>query len=109
MKTETLSECIQDGSEGVYLDVGVSPNSSRTEITGVNRWRNNLEISIEAEPSGGEANRVLIDFLSDALEISKERVKIAKGKTSKKKRIFIHDMDRKGLKEKISKKSGESI
>ncbi len=101
MNSENLSECMQDGNRGVYIDVAISPNSSRDEITGVNQWRDNLEISIKAEPTEGKANTALIDFLSQSLEISKEKISITKGKRSENKRIFISEISEEEIQKKI--------
>ncbi|MFP4142554.1 MAG: DUF167 family protein [Thermoplasmata archaeon] len=101
MKDENLLECIQNGNGGVYLDVAISPNASRTKMTGVNQWRDNLEIFVEAEPSKGEANKTLINHFSRELEIHKDKIGITRGNTSKKKRIFFKGINKEDLKERI--------
>lgn len=67
--------------------VKISPRSHQSESLG---WEENfLKIKIAALASQGEANEELIEFLSKKLNVSKSRVHIQKGHTSKIKQIQV--------------------
>lgn len=48
-----------------------------------------LKISIAAEPTGGKANKAIIQFLSEKLELPKSALQIKPGKTSSYKLLKI--------------------
>ncbi len=74
---------------GVYVSIHLIPGSSRDEIKGVNPWRNCLEVAVTEEPVDGAANAALVYLISKLLEVSSGKVNIVKGKTVRKKRLFI--------------------
>lgn len=92
MKNEKLDKCILKSDNGIYIDLHVSPNSKKNSIKDVNKWRNELKVSIKSEAKKGEANKELKNFLSDLLDISIKKIKITKGRTSKRKRVFVSDI-----------------
>lgn len=87
--TSDISGCLTEGKGGTYMDIEVSPGSSETSLTGYNQWRDTLELSVKERAQGGEANTALISFLSKILKVNKKSITIVKGKTSRRKRIFI--------------------
>lgn len=89
MAHKKIEDCIERANGGIYIDLKVKPKSSENSIEGINRWRNNIEVKIEAKAKDGEANKELISFFSRELAISKNKIKIVKGKRSDKKRLFI--------------------
>lgn len=103
MSEEDILECLIESEDGCYLDISVSPNSSKAKIDGVNIWRNNLEISVKERAQDGEANQGVIDLLSERLNIPTNKIKIVKGKTSKQKRIFFRFIDKTSIKNKLEK------
>ncbi len=80
-----LSRPIKGG--GGILLVYLQPGASRDEIVGV--FQDRLKIKIKARPIDGEANRCLVEFLSEKLGISKKHLNLIKGLQSRKKDIFI--------------------
>ncbi len=89
MKDDELSDCIEISAGGIYVDMRVSPGSRRTTITGINPWRNQLEISVVERAEDGKANRALKDYFSETFDIPSSGVRIAKGRTDKNKRLYL--------------------
>ncbi|MEF8832312.1 MAG: DUF167 domain-containing protein [Candidatus Thermoplasmatota archaeon] len=104
MEKKEVLECIEGSDDGVYLDLSVSPDSSSSEITGVNPWRNQLEVSIKERAHRGEANRALVELFAEILNISNKRIKIVQGKTTKGKRIYFNGIDKTKLIDGINRK-----
>ncbi len=72
---------------GVTLRVRVQPGASKNEIVGVQE--DALKIRINAPPVKAKANRALIDFLAEKLEVRKSEIEIISGHTSKIKKIRV--------------------
>jgi uncharacterized protein (TIGR00251 family) len=84
------------------LEVKVTPNAGRNEITG---WRDDvLQVKIAATPEKGKANKELIDFLGRVLRIKKSDISIVKGETSRNKSIEIEGMSREEIIIKIQER-----
>lgn len=71
------------------LKIYVQPSGSSNEIVGLYGEPPRLKIKIKAPPSDGEANKELIAFIAKRLGISKSRVQLVKGLTSRKKDLLI--------------------
>lgn len=69
------------------LNINVIPRSSETKI--VEQNDNFLKIKIKSAPEKGKANDELIKFLAKHFKISKSKVNIIKGKTSRNKIVEI--------------------
>lgn len=69
-----------------FLPVKVTPNASRNEVAG---WLDDgaLRIRVQSPPRDGKANKALIAFLSDLTSVSKNRISIVSGKSSRQKVI----------------------
>lgn len=72
------------------LAIKVTPNAGRNEIVGLKDGV--LHIKIAAPPEKGKANKELIDFLAEKLEIRKSAILVVKGQTSRRKVIIIEGM-----------------
>ncbi|MDD4874403.1 MAG: DUF167 domain-containing protein [Dehalococcoidales bacterium] len=81
------------------IAVQISPGASKNEITGI--VNDILRIKIAAPPVKGKANKELIDYLSHLLCISKDRLDILKGHTSKNKLISIDGLSKVSALEKL--------
>lgn len=79
-------------SKSNWLQVKVTPNASRNEITGF--IDGVLQVKIAATPVKGKANKELADFLGQALGVRKSSVSIVKGQTSRNKIIAIEGLSR---------------
>ena len=70
--------------------VQVQPNSRKNEI--IKFEDGVLKLKISAPPVKGKANKELIVFLSDLLEVGKRNITIEKGLTSKRKGLVIEGL-----------------
>ena len=106
MSGKDLLDCLISSKDGCYLDISVSPDSSQSKIGEVNIWRNNLEVHVRERAQDGEANRAVVELLSERLNIPTNKIEIVKGKTSKQKRVFFMSIDIDEIKDKIGKMIG---
>jgi len=72
----------------IKLLIKVKPGASRDEIS--LDTENNLAVRIKAKPIDGEANDYLVNYLAKELNISRSKIQIEKGATSRLKRIAIN-------------------
>lgn len=80
--------------------VQVISSASRNQVVGL--VNDILKVKIAAPPVEGKANKKLIEFLSDCLGISKSRLNIAKGETSRKKVVVIEGLDGEEVRKRLS-------
>lgn len=67
------------------VDLHIQPGSSRTEPCGTHGDR--LKIRVGARPVEGEANRALVAWLAEALDVPTRNVRILRGDTSRAKTL----------------------
>ena len=91
---------LHNGKKGAALAVRVTPRASKNQIVGALN-DGTVKIRITAAPTEGQANDVLIKFLSDVLDVAKSRIEIVAGNTGRDKLISILDMDAETLHKKI--------
>lgn len=77
----------QEKSGALLLHLRVQPNASNSAVAGLHGTR--LKIRLQSPPQDGKANRELIRFLSDLLEIPKSSLELIRGKTSRDKTVRI--------------------
>jgi len=82
----------------MILQVKITPNASKNSIEGYHG--NFLRIRIAAAPDKGKANDELIEFLASCLSISKSRIKLLSGHTSRLKKLEI-DIDAEEFQKKL--------
>jgi uncharacterized protein (TIGR00251 family) len=81
---------LQENSGKIFFLVKITPKSSKNEIIG---WFDNiLKIKIKEIPEKQKANKELISFLSKIFKVPKSSITIAKGTTSKIKKITIDNL-----------------
>jgi uncharacterized protein (TIGR00251 family) len=82
------------------LMVKVLPNASRNEILGLANgvWR----IKIAAPPEKGKANKELIEFLSEQLEVRKDNISILRGHTSHNKLVVVIGLTQEDISRRLS-------
>lgn len=78
---------IKEHAKGSILNLYIQPGASRSEISGEHDGK--LKIKIKARPVDGEANENLIEFLSDVLKISKAKIHLISGESSRQKVILV--------------------
>lgn len=82
------------------LIVKVVPKTSREEVVG---WEADvLKIRLKAAPEKGEANKALIAFLAETLDISKQSIDIVSGETARRKRLCITGLSQSELKKRLN-------
>lgn len=72
--------------DGILIQVKVHPRSSKRELRIIDDL---FDIRLTAQPVDGEANKELINFLSDIFDVRKKDIIILKGIKSKNKLIKI--------------------
>jgi len=77
---------LQAVSTGVLIRVRLQPRSSRNQVEGVHEG--SLKIRLTAPPVEGEANRALIEFLSDITGFRKSAFTISSGHKSRDKSVL---------------------
>ncbi len=77
-------------SSTTKISVKVQPNAGRNEIVGLVEgvWK----IKIGAPPDKGKANKELLDFLSEVLNIRKDCLNLVRGQTSHNKTIEVESL-----------------
>lgn len=71
----------------IRVVINVKPGASRDEIS--TDAEGNLLVRIKAKPIEGEANDYLVKYLADEFDISRSKIQLEKGATSRVKRIAI--------------------
>nr|BDT27990.1 DUF167 domain-containing protein [Bacteriovorax sp. HI3] len=71
------------------LRIYVQPGASKNEISGLYGEPPRLKVKIKAPPVDGEANKEVIAFFAKLLGISKSRIELERGETSRQKDLLI--------------------
>lgn len=80
---------ISSADNNVFVDIEVSPNSNKFQISCFNEWRNRFEIRIKQIPQKGKANKEIVKELSKIFNCD---VSISKGEKSSQKTIVCYDV-----------------
>ena len=88
-ESDILATCLKEKEDCVLINAEVKPGSKRTEITGVNEWRECIEIAVRERAQHDYANREVIQFLSFLFSTSQNKIAIVKGERTRKKCIII--------------------
>jgi len=83
----------------VSISVRVYPNAAGNEVVGFSD--DVFRVKVAAPPVQGKANRELVAFLGEALGISKNRVSITRGHTTRNKLIAIDGLSEADVKERL--------
>lgn len=75
----------------VRIDVYVQPRASKSSAVGLHDGL--IKIRLAAPPVDGAANAELVRFVAERLGVSKSKVKIVSGETSRRKRLEIDGVD----------------
>lgn len=74
-------------NKAYLMDVYIQLGAKKTEIAGKHDER--LKIRLKTDPVDGKANKALIDFFADLLQIRKQDIKIIQGEKSRFKTLSI--------------------
>ena len=85
------------------ISLRIQPGAPKNAVAGVVNgvWK----IRIAAPPVEGKANRALIEFLSEVLDIPKSSIAIVRGETGRDKVVAINGL----TKEEVDKRLAETI
>ena len=83
------------------IDVRVIPRAKRTTIDGVRG--DAILVRVAAPPVDDAANSALIEFLADALGVSRRSIRIISGQRGREKRIAVDGIQVSTLKSQLSK------
>lgn len=78
---------IHHTAQGLVFSVKIVPGSRRTAFAGL--LDEALKVKVAAPPEKGKANRCLIDFLAEQLNIKSKTIAIVSGQTNPVKRLEI--------------------
>lgn len=84
-------KAIKEIANGILVDIEVSPNASKFEISGYNSWRERIEIRLKSLPQKGKANKEIIKEIS---KLTKVDVEIISGLKSHQKTLLIKKISR---------------
>lgn len=96
--SQNFDKAISEKDNNVLVDIEVSPNSKKFEITGYNQWRNRFEIRIKQIPQKGKANKEILQELSKIFNCD---VAIFKGEKSSQKTIIFKNSSKEEIVTKL--------
>ena len=99
MENKENYSCISEKGQDTVLVVRLTPNSSKNEFCEITDEF--LKVKVSAQPIENKANKELLNFLSDSLDIPKTRFSLLSGDKSKLKRILIKDTNKQDILAKI--------
>ncbi len=79
--------CVITAADGWYVLVWVQPGAKKSELCGVSDSM--LKIRLAAPAVDNKANQALLEFMAEKLQIRKNKVILAGGDKSRKKKLFI--------------------
>ena len=77
---------------GISVPLRVTPRGGRDDIDGIETLANGrsvIKVRVRAIADGGEANRAVIELVAKALGVTKAKVRILSGTTSRLKQIAV--------------------
>ncbi len=81
-----LTETFREVSDGVEIDISVSPRSDRSGTEGIDKWRKRLTVRVKAPPLDGRANKEVESLFKD---ITGCKSTVIRGQTSRQKTVLI--------------------
>jgi uncharacterized protein (TIGR00251 family) len=91
---------MSDAEGAVRIPVRVQPGAARNEVVGFTDGV--LQVRVAAPPVKGKANRELVAFLSYLLQVSKSRIVILRGHTTRNKVIAVSGLSREEVSRRLS-------
>jgi hypothetical protein len=82
-----VSEAIRATTDGVAIDVLVSPRASRARFGPAHGDR--IKLAVTAPPVDGEANAAVIELVAEAFGVPKRAVEVIAGAASRRKTIRV--------------------
>jgi uncharacterized protein (TIGR00251 family) len=87
----------------VRISLRIQPGASRNEVAGFNKgvWK----FKIAAPPVEGKANKALLEFLSEVLNIARSRIAIVRGETGRDKVVAVSGLTPEEVEKRLSEKT----
>jgi uncharacterized protein (TIGR00251 family) len=79
---------IQLKKEGIVLQLSIQPGARRSEVAG-RTGDGFLKVRVHAPAVEGKANKELIRFLAEFLDLPKSNIVIVSGELARKKRVMV--------------------
>jgi uncharacterized protein (TIGR00251 family) len=98
-----MNDWIKEAEQGVLLSVRVIPRAPQHAVDGV--LGNVLKIRLSAPPVEGQANEALIAFVAECLDISRSRITLESGTTSRAKRLLVRGLPAQSVSDKLLARS----
>jgi uncharacterized protein (TIGR00251 family) len=80
---------LKETEDGVLVNIDVSTNSSKFEISGYDDWRDEIQVRITSIPQKGKANK---EIIKEFTKLTGSRVEIVSGLKSRHKTLKIYDV-----------------
>jgi len=96
---------VRDAPLGAVCSLVVTPKAGRTELIG--GAGSSISIRVAAPPADGAANDAMIRFLADIVGISRSRLSVVSGASSRRKRVLFKDMTGSELVKRLRERTGE--
>jgi len=84
-----VASVLHSSKAGIVVDVEVSPGAKKVGISSINPWRKRLCISVKAPPKKGEANKDVVELMSDVFNVPTKNITILSGQTASLKRVEL--------------------
>ena len=91
---------MQTTSKGIILNIRVVPRAAKTEAASM--MGDELRIRLNAPPVDGKANKALLEFLSDSLDLPRRQIELVAGEHDRRKRILITGCPAEMIRKKLS-------
>lgn len=88
---------IRERDGGIELDVLAQPRASKNRLGPLHDRR--LKIAVTAPPVDGAANAAVAEVIADALGVSKSRVAVIRGHSSKRKTLRVEGVSAAAIRE----------
>jgi hypothetical protein len=85
----------------VQLAIRVVPGASKNEVVGLNGgvWK----VRLTAPPVEGKANRALVEYLAEKLDIGRSKVGLVKGTASRSKLVAVYGLSIEQIDQRLAK------
>jgi uncharacterized protein (TIGR00251 family) len=83
------------------IRVRVIPAASRNEIVPLDRYEWRLRLT--APPVEGKANRLMVEFLAERLDVHRSQIRLLKGATSRNKIVEIRGLNESEISERLGR------
>ena len=88
LSAHPLTGALSRGKGGLFMNVHAQPGARCPQLRGMHG--DAIKIAVKAAAQDGKANAAIIRFIAEGLDMSVSEVELSSGKTSRRKRVFLH-------------------